>query len=508
MRTLNDFTAWRTIEKIRNERIFLLGLNFWTKLAFKQLLRLNIFVEGFLLTDEQREKKSLRYLNKPMFLPDELPPREDYFLINASEDCPACPPEARVLDLWRRDFFEQFQRAEIFSEDERSFQILEGTKNTYLNYLIKCSTEKKLILCGTVEEIVSAARKFDLLGIKLDEALDTGSFTGTFSGLNFISPYDLFYKDGQNFMVVVLPNAEEFILNFLRDSNFNPAAFIRYEDIRRFDVPVCFDPNLGYNLKKSPVLFSGKPRRSKNFVRIGILGGSTSDPAYFAEKSWAEHLIEIADAAEIPIKIYNGAVRGYSVSLELVKFIRDMAQLNLDFLISVSGINEQPCATPENPFVTRYQKIIFENVAAARPKNFRRHMDNSVFYGAGIENLAQHWISAERMLHAIAEDFGTKFYAILQPGLLTRAKFSAFDLEVLEHWFDEKKIARYDVLKNIRDELRKMDFPWLKDFTWIFDKYSAPVYFDGCHLWSNANRRFAEEIFKLIEEDLRRRSEL
>ena len=172
MRTLNDFTAWRTIEKIRNERIFLLGLNFWTKLAFKQLLRLNIFVEGFLLTDEQREKKSLRYLNKPMFLPDELPPREDYFLINASEDCPACSPEARVLDLWRRDFFEQFQRAEIFSEDERSFQILEGTKNTYLNYLIKCSTEKKLILCGTVEEIVSAARKFDLLGIKLDEALD------------------------------------------------------------------------------------------------------------------------------------------------------------------------------------------------------------------------------------------------------------------------------------------------------------------------------------------------
>lgn len=51
MFTLNDLVDWQTITKIRGKKILLSGLNFWTKLAMKQLLKLDIFVEGFLLKD-------------------------------------------------------------------------------------------------------------------------------------------------------------------------------------------------------------------------------------------------------------------------------------------------------------------------------------------------------------------------------------------------------------------------------------------------------------------------
>lgn len=507
MFTLNDLVDWQTITKIRGKKILLSGLNFWTKLAMKQLLKLDIFVEGFFLTDEQAGKKNLRYLNKPMFFLNDLCPSGNYFLVNASEECLRFkfPANISLLNLWHKELFAKLcdkMAQESFSSEEFSFQTLEGTKITYLNYLIHCSAEKSLILCGTLKEIVTLSRKFELLGVKIEEALDAENFIGMSNNLKFISPYDLFYKVENKFMVVVLPQAEEFVLNFLDNSGLNPASFIRYEDIRRFDVPVCFDPNLGYNLKGSLRVFSGKSCESKNFVRIGILGGSTSDSVYFSEKSWAEHLADIGAENKISFKIYNGAVRGYSVSLELVKFIRDMAHLNLDFLISVSGINEYPCAAEENPFVTKYQKIIFEQVAKSKPKNFRRHMENSVCYGEGIDDLAKNWISKERMIHAIAKEFGTKFYAILQPGLLTKDSFSDFDREILEHWFDEKKIARYEILKNIRDEIRKVNLPWIKDFTTLFDRCSEPIYFDGCHLWGNANRQLAEKIFALIEKDL------
>ena len=222
------------------------------------------------MTDEQLNKKNLRYLNKPMFFIDDLCPSENYFILNAAEEFLLFefPANVSLLNLWRRELFVKLcadKSEEIFSLDEFSFQTLEGTKTTYLNYFIKSSAEKNLILCGTLKQVVTVAKKFELLGVKIEEALDTENFIGMFNNLKFISPYDLFYKVENNFMVVVLPQAEVFVLSFLNNSGFNPAFFIRYEDIHRFDVPVCFDPNLGYNLKGSLRLFEGKSCTSKIF---------------------------------------------------------------------------------------------------------------------------------------------------------------------------------------------------------------------------------------------------
>ena len=174
---LNDLVDWQTITKIRGRKILLLGLNFWTKLAMKQLLKLDIFVEGFFLTDEQVDKKNLRYLNKPMFFLNDLCPSENYFLLSASEECPCLKVTSNVslLNLWHGDLFVKLcdmVAQESFFSEEFSFQILEGTKSTYLNYLIHCSTEKSLILCGTLKESAVLSRKFELLGVKIEEAIE------------------------------------------------------------------------------------------------------------------------------------------------------------------------------------------------------------------------------------------------------------------------------------------------------------------------------------------------
>ena len=204
------------------------------------------------------------------------------------------------------------------------------------------------------------------------------------------------------------------------------------------------------------------------------------------------------DRSEVKERVLPRLVRGYTVSLELTKFIRDMAHLKLDILISLSGLNELPASAAENYFVTKYQKEIFCRVAAANSTP-RHHMSSSICYGYGVKDITENWIEKERMIYAVAKEFGTKFYAILQPWLLGKKSFSISDREVLEHWFAEEKRERYTALKKLQAKVQTANLSWLFDFSNVFDEYSQGIYFDGCHLFSAANRFLAEKILNLVD---------
>lgn len=394
----------------------------------------------------------------------------------------------------------------IWKKDEFSFQTIGGSKNTYLNYIYHKQhfNHNKLILCGSRKNIYDKCHFLENLSINVTEGISIERIIGIENGIEYISPYDLFYMDIAHTVVLVLPEAEAFIKDFLMESGISSEIFIRYIDIRRVYSPVCFDPNLGYNIKNSVehIKLHGK-NTNKRTLRIGILGGSTSDSTYFYEKSWPQWLCEISESHKITMEIFSGGVRGYTASLELVKLIRDMVGLGLDFIISYSGINESSAGIIQNPFISYYQRDIFECFAASKPDGIRRDMENEVCYGISNRSFAENWVVQQRMMRAVCKEFGIKFISVLQPWLLEKKELSKYDSDIIELWYSENKAFRFETMKKIKKLISTEEYSWINDFSNMFDKINEPIYFDGCHLYSKGNYFVASKIFDLIMEELR-----
>ena len=47
-------------------------------------------------------------------------------------------------------------------------------------------------------------------------------------------------------------------------------------------------------------------------------------------------------------------------------------------------------------------------------------------------------------------------------------------------------------------ELNGRKYPWLVDFTHIFDGVDKPVYYDKCHVFQDANKIIASKILDII----------
>lgn len=391
------------------------------------------------------------------------------------------------------------QRMYYYDKDEFSFKKLSGTKTTYLHYLItKEKFGKKLVLIGNKEEVLAKKKIFDLLDVPITASILTD---GKVQGNEFVSIYDLLYTDLNKVILISLKGAEKFIQDAVYKAGIPANRVIRYSDIRCALSRVMFDPTLGYNIKGSinEVVENHLVDRSEvKEITIGVLGGSTTDTTYFAERSWPEFLVEYATEKGIPIKVYSGAVRGYTSSLELQKLIRDMVPMHFDYIISYSGINEQPGGCEENPFISHYQKDIFKAVAESKLTELRSDMDAEVCYGINNTNTAERWILNERMMHAICQSNGIKFYALLQPSLLSKVPFTVHEREVFEHWFMKDKQERFAVLSQIAHQIKKWNLPWMLDYRNIFNSVTEEVFIDGAHVLEQGNRIIASRVLNLI----------
>lgn len=392
--------------------------------------------------------------------------------------------------------------------------------------IVEQSRRKKIILYGQGSILPVYANKLSYFDITVDVLMD---LDGNIVGGSALET-DLLYETSDSASVWVLPDSESEECAKRLIHNLGLPIEMFYGMASGGSVVnhlQYYDPNLGFNIRygehDSYVLLKTYHHATPPVKRLGILGGSTTDAIFFNEISWPKHLANIMAEHEINCDIYAGAVAGYTVAQELVKFIRDLSHLSLDVLISYSRINEIHHdffnfvgLMPEtnNHFIHKFQYRLFSSLTKLHKQHPATGMtlrrgngeDSSPVppfcIGSGIKDIGEHWLHQEQMMYAICCELGIKFYAIFQPYLADKIPLTPRDKALLEidgcytGYIKEKQTE----FKN-KIRLEKHKYPWLYDFTEIFNGMTEDLYFDSCHLTADGNKILAQHVWQLIQSE-------
>ncbi len=388
------------------------------------------------------------------------------------------------------------------------FRILEFY---YLQHFI-IEKGKKLVLFGKRCEVSSLFNLLYFFDIPVFYAVDQDGYVGVDDGVIFRDWYDLLYETTDTVSVLTFPESRELILNLIEENKMDLSMFscLDSDGIVKVDRYIALDPSLGYTFHRyhddfSMVMNGLQECPGQKKIKIGILGGSTSDINYFNIKSWPELFLELLADNNISAEIYAGGMSGQIVSQEVVRFIRDFSHQNLDLVISYSGANE-PHAVEENRFIHSYQKTIFSMMG--------KYLHQEIYYGNGISNPMDNWIFQEKILHDICALRGIRFYAIFQPNLYFKSNISLCDAELLEYlgyyrYFpNPPEFKDYSKIIQTHKEMRKKikaeqdRYSWMKDFTQIFDDMQDDIYMDDFHLTETGNQILAGRMYELLKDDI------
>lgn len=234
-------------------------------------------------------------------------------------------------------------------------------------------------------------------------------------------------------------------------------------------------------------------------IKIGILGGSTSDYDYLLEKSWPYYLLNLAREQGIRIECVVAATASHNSSQELIRLIRDVIWEQPDIVISYSRINEVTNTVSHHRYAHPYQDRLFKAICTHNPKPIVGISTGKYYLGRDNDCSEDVWIMNEKMMHAICCELGIKFFAVLQPYPFEISTPSRSAMELREHrpdWSDEY-VALYRRITFKAREILGQEY-WFIDFTDIFDADNDEVYIDVCHLLQEKNKVLAEKMFALI----------
>lgn len=398
---------------------------------------------------------------------------------------------------------EELYRDNIISEAYLSCDPVFSIPDAYIRNWTKLSKKRNVFL-GKYQSLLPRLSVLKFLGIEFSYIADIeGEIPAENTNIEVRSPYDLCYENASELSVFIEApyrnRGSELLINF----GLSESCKIY---LARKDTHIILDPNLGHNIEykseSSVIKLSTKNSQKTNIITV--TGGSTSEVCLCDEISWPEQFVSIAEKNNVDVSMLAGGTRAYIVGQEIVKFLRDISFKKTDILISYSGYNEL-LHTDENHFVSKYQTKIF----TAFNKKFRiapsePNIELRLNVPQGIENMAEHWLHYERMMYAMCKELGIKFYAILQPNLSIKKNLSFQENMIMIDFFGAKKDYKEMTLLFQKTVLKhKKIYPWLHDFSHIFDDHPETVYFDSCHLTSYGNRILAEKIFELVKKDLR-----
>lgn len=338
-------------------------------------------------------------------------------------------------------------------------------------------------------------------------------------GGNFRSVYDLLLEDADGIMAIVVkddyPKARKLLegLGLLQNKDFKDIQKVSFgasTGVYNYD-PVC-----GYNLDipdgRYPGFMVHGNESDHTYVRIMILGGSTTDDFFPHFKSWPRILHEELIEAGIPNIILNGGVVGYSSAEELFKLIRDGVCLKPDMVIVYSGVNDM--IKSQYPYINDYMRQICAFLERSSKQLTSRRKTNpfGITWGSDCmeqyKNPAYFWINNQKMIHSICECLGIKHMTFHQPNMLNGKKrltnyereyilntcFIGAEKEFLEDIGCQSKSFR----KIVEKETDNLE--WLYDFSDIFD--NDDVYIDYAHVIEAGNEIISREILTKCKDSL------
>lgn len=579
-----------------NQRCLLYGLNDFTKRSLLTLVEESLYIDGFLLSDEESDASKISYLNKPMYLYEDIRHSLSKYVIvdvfglhahilknqlhcnviNYLEPCSREPvlvygagergkkayqllsaAGIEIIAYSDRDIRKQ---GELFcglpvlapSEMKRYMgknvivalehgvgQKVAAQMSAYNCYVYESDLFHDALVCGgtssqdifklepmqiyyhihkTIDEkiktyfwgklknVIQLRDKLAYLDIRLEYAIDDNGFVGIKHNVNFCHPEQVLQEPVKQTRVVVLPECKVRVREYIKNHPLRNYCFAKEDGILQLYHAEPLDPSFGYNVisttGKDIVFLRSSGKNSKK--NIGILGDSTADITHHIEKSWPETLVDIAGSHNLDWVIYAGGTAGYLASETLIKFIRDMAQLKIDTLISYSRSTELVCASTKNLFISQNQQARFRQMASKKRGSQRDDIDGIICYGHREQNPSSYWFCCEQMLYAICKEYGIQFYSIIAPVIFEKKGNCVEKRAIIEHLKSDMRRKEYlNCLNSIRDVVKKNQSvcPWLIDLTEIFDEEKEhTVYIDHCHLTSYGNELVAMKIFELLNQ--------
>lgn len=289
----------------------------------------------------------------------------------------------------------------------------------YINDLLDIFQEKQRVcLYGNRTETAGIQKFLSLYGHKVEFVLDDQEAEGIYT-IDQV-------EELQNLFVIIcktnyLPSCEKLEARGLRlVKDYFVLGKNRYANVfEKFPL----DANIGYtyttrdsNQYKTGVTVFGNPNH-KNAFKIITVGSSTSDSKSFGWKCWSEGLYEYLSQENLfgEVVLYSAGTSGYRSSQELMKLQRDLLEYQPDLVISLSGIND--IGHMPYPFVQGYTQEIFSKLDLSNVQDMNRlHSVDGIYYGEKrTSSNAEIWCNHIRMMHALCEEFGTKFLCFLEP---------------------------------------------------------------------------------------------
>ncbi len=110
------------------------------------------------------------------------------------------------------------------------------------------------------------------------------------------------------------------------------------------------------------------------------------------------------------------------------------------------------------------------------------------------EQLVNNW----EMMHAIVNQNGGKFIALLQPTLPTSIAKKDHIKNRIVPQVEQEVLTVY---QHIQEIVKEKNYNWIYDLTKVFDSYNSDfIYTDICHVSYNGNEILSKEILKIIAQ--------
>lgn len=246
----------------------------------------------------------------------------------------------------------------------------------------------------------------------------------------------------------------------------------------------------------------------KEAYKIVVLGNSTSDATTGNIRSWSEFLYERLIFNNYPVKIYCGAITGYSSTQEYLKLNRDVIGLKPDLVISFSGYNDiKGNSTEDNfPFLHKYQKKFYnflqENPRLAPDSMYVRNVSNVTHGIPCMKEDYEIWIDNMRAMNAICKEFGIRFRAFLQPMVEYHGPVKNWiQQEIINEYYrltDSYNLIKATELFCIGAKKGIIKYPYIIDMTELF-RDETDVFYDTCHCNEKGNFIIADAVYDNIK---------
>lgn len=416
------------------------------------------------------------------------------------------PKQLAKVSQYLKDF--GFKNICSFNQDLFHIDMYEGGRRTFIpeviRYISKIALKRKNVyfysanipyLCRTVHRL----RYFGIYAGAVSDNLGNVPYEGQPRDVDVQDAYDLLYEE-DDFYVWALAGEDAAAYNYMRNSGLPEDRFVYSEYCpMRLSRRYLLDAHIGY-------IDERKFARVRNCVhddeaiRICVLGGSTSDYDNMTEKSWPYYLLETAQQKGVNLECIVAATVSNISFQELLKLVRDIIWEKPDIVISYSGINDVFCSVPGYRYAHGYQSRLFHSILKNANMSRLCRLENGFYMGRETLDPGKVWIMNERMMHAMCQELGISFYAILQPYLWEKGELSLLDREVWEHQsdFDEENLKLLkELYAQARAELGKKS--WFTDLSRFFDADVEEIYFDKCHVIEEKNKVIAQRIYELID---------